>query len=620
MSNYPSQEPSLYTSMDSFSGLNWMVNASRIDDAQATIMENFVLSESGVLSKRKGLHQAIRISDSSIYSMIVYKEKLYIIASNGVHVYNPKDSTSSVLYRQTCSMYGNFFIMNEVLFIMDGFKIRTYDGTNLKYLQDQAYTPTLFINCVANGSGTPLEQWNLLSDKFKQSFSTDGSNKEFFLCFKYCDVLSVTLDGVKLDRTKWSFFDMQVGELRTKLVLSVDVMTKGTDNMIVECQLRSSNPIYIEKVVPCRDRVNTCIIYSLYGGQNDTRVLLGGKDSVFYRSDVYNPYYFPENYYQSVGDTSEKITGFITQYDYCVILKERSIWHTRFELLQNGTTTYTTKPLNAQYGCINPKTVQLIENSPVFMSKKGITSINQTEIRDERNVTVLSKLINKSSELGYKGLLDENLKTGASIDYDGKYIYGVGDTCYIYDYENNAFYTWKFHKSITINSLCELDEDLYIGTSSGYIFRLKREGDTEIYYDKQIYYNGTDYLTRNVPITCMWKSKLFSFDNYSKYKLIENLFLSISPSEKTSVDIKYITDNNSVVNVGTTSNNLMNYANTDYSTFSYTSTFFPVIDNIKIRAKKILFFQIVLENSNPLESLDVFSLGIKFKYQREVKA
>lgn len=623
MSNYPQQEPSLYTQVDSFGGLNWLVNASRIDDNQATIMENFIINESGILTKRTGLIDVSKVDTAAIYNMISYKNNIYYISASGVYMYNTTTKITTTVLKESCSNLSNFFILNTLLFILNGTFIYTYDGTTLKKLQDDAYVPTLFISSSPSGAGTQYEQFNCLSKSFKQKFSSDGTSRDYKLCIPLIETETIVVQIVKDENILTLTRDTDYKYLWNNSLKTVIQFTtapeKGVDNIIITAKLHTTNKLY-PKYLENLDRINKSSIYSFYGGQNDTRLLLAGQDSVFYRSDVYNPYYFPENYYQSVGDTDEKITGFATQYDYCVILKERSLWNTRFELSQFGTPVYTTKPLNSQIGCINPKTIQLVENSPVFISKKGITVINQTQVKDERNISIISEPINKSSEIGYAGLLNEDLTNGASIDIDSKYIYGINNKCYVYDYKNKAFYIWRLPENVIVTSFCELNGVLYIGTSYGFVFRFRTSADTgNLYDDKRIFNNGTTYVTEDYPVNCLWKSKLFAFNNYTKYKLIENLFLSISPSEQTSVTVKYVTDNNTVIDVGTTSNNLMNYLNTNYGTFSYTSTYFPVIDNLKIRAKKILFFQVVFENNNPVESLDIFSLGIKFKYQREVK-
>lgn len=613
MSNYPTKEPSNYMNIDNFGGVNWFTNASRINDNEATLMENFIIAENGVLRKRTGTKKVLRQGNLPVFKMIEYKGKIIMCLNAGAFEFDPADNSFRQLTQTGCLEGSNLFIMNGLLFIMGVQFFYYYDGTTAQKVENNAYIPTLFITTPPAGGGVPYEQWNMLSSSFKQSFNADGETRTFTMCMKNVTPEKVTINGVEKE---FSYTDGTDGYTNVNVDPKGPIPEKGTDNIVITCGVRFGTPLF-DKVLQCKARINGSTIYSFYGGENDTRLLLAGQDSVFYRSDVYNPFYFPENYYQSVGDTEEKITGFVTQYDYCVILKEKSIWYTRYELLQNGTSAYTTKPLNSQFGCINPNSIQLVENSPIFMSEKGLAIVNQTQVRDERNVTVISEKINETEEMGYFSLLSEDLTKGSSIDYDNKYMYGINNRIYIYDYLNQAFYMWILPSDIVISCFIEVAGKLYIGANIGTIYTIKGKDEENAYYDE--YANVSSGNIVRTPIKCSWKSKLFSFGNYNTYKLIENLFISISPSEKTSVNIKYVTDNNTIVQLDTVSNNLFDYSTTNYSIFSYITTRFPVVDNMKVKAKKILFFQIIFENSNPLESLEIYNLGIKFRYQREVK-
>lgn len=617
MSNYPPPVPSLLKDINSFSGLNLDVNPSRIADNEATLMENFYIKENGVLSKRLGLTYKFSIDNEKVLAMKTYKDKLILGTNKALYSITTTSTTPVTEKIYTYDVFPitmKMFIFNSLLYIVDGFKFKCFDGTDIKNIQDHfAYVPTLFITCSPNGSGVPLEQWNMLGRKYKQSYSADGTSKEYLTCLGETDIIEVRVNNSIMTTGFTSSIDINTG--KTKITFET-APTKGTDNIIVTCEIRMTGTIYKDKILPNITRINKNFVYSFYGGQNDTRLLLAGADSVFYRSDVNNLGYFPENYYQSVGDTEEKITGFVTQYDYCVILKENSIWHTRFELLADGKSVYITKPLNNQYGCVNGNTIQLIENTPMFLSGKGISVVNQTQLRDERNVEVISY---KANEL----ILKETVSYFRSIDFDNKYILANKNIMYIYDYICNCFYVWKFETDkFCIESLTEINGELYIGTDTGSIYKLRNETELEATlngafpFEDEFRFNNQ--ITK-IPIKCTWKSKLFSFDDTNKYKMIEKLFLTTSVSEQTSCNISYITNRNTIVNVGTSFNNLFKYNYFDYSKFTYLSSVFPVTDKFKIKAKKILFYQLVLENSQPEETLDIYNIGIKFKYQKEVK-
>ncbi|MEG0133113.1 MAG: hypothetical protein RR851_13220 [Clostridium sp.] len=614
MANYPAPKPSNLMSVSKFSGINWAVNGSQIEDNEACIMENFCIIEGGKLSKRTGININLKPSGTGpINGITTFKNKL--IFARGTNLYECADvNNSSNIKTITTGIANNkvnFFNINNILYILDGTMFFEYDGVTCTEVYKKAYVPMLFIVCdPKSGSGQPLEQWNLLGKEFKLSYSADGTSTIYKSCFPkgIQSIISVTVDNVLKVLTTDYTVDADGS------VIFKTAPAKGTDNVVIHSLKKMT-----EEQLKFSDRINKSTIWSLYGGQNDTRILLSGQDSVFYRSAVYEPHYFPENHYQSVGDTEEKITGFVTQYDYCVILKEHSIWHTRFELMNDGTTAYITKPLNAQFGCINPSSVQLIENSPIFLDRNGLATINQTTVRDERNVNILSRRINESTEYGDSGLLDEiNFHNGKTVDFNGMYIYAIGYKWFIYDYRNNCFYIWKFsyeNNGIEATCFAELDNNLYFGTKDGVIYSLKKRNTIDSYID-EIIINGIE---TSKPIKSFWKSKIYDFGADERRKLVQNLYFSMNAAERTSVTIKYVTDKNETIEVGTTTNYLFNYSLLDYFRFSYVSTNFPLESNKKIKAKKVINFQLILESSEVNESLDIFGLDIKYKYMNYVK-
>jgi hypothetical protein len=114
----------------------------------------------------------------------------------------------------------------------------------------------------------------------------------------------------------------------------------GTDNVIITAY---------KTVSGLKERIAKCTLFILFGGENDTRIILSGNPdskAVIYRSGIYDPTYFPENTYEAVGNTYEAITGFKLQYDTCIIEKSYSKWCMNFEVNSDGIGYYPIRPLN----------------------------------------------------------------------------------------------------------------------------------------------------------------------------------------------------------------------------------------------------------------------------------
>lgn len=598
--------------INKFSGINLENNQTRIEENEAVEMVNMEITENGVLSKRKGFDFAFS-SDQAIINMIKYKSFIVFLMADGI--YRKVDSFPVQKLKACTVSYNNnnMFILNNKLYILDGTTFWEYDGETIVSVDSKAYVPTLLITCnPSNGAGAQYEQWNLLSNKYKQSFNGDGTSTKFKLALKAdaYNIESILVNNVKVTSGYKLDVEIQeqgfVGEPYWYVVFTT-APSKGIDNVIIEVSITSGTTY--ETYNKLKERINKSSIFSFYGGQNDTRLLLGGQDSIFYRSDVYNVYYFPENYYQSVGDTEEKITGFITQYDYCVIIKEHSIWSTRFEIDSQGNPIYTTKPLNEQFGSKYGRTIQALENSPVFFDDvKGICSIAQTTIRDERNVSVISSKINKLL-LNYSFSSDHYIN---SVDFDNKYFLAIDNKIYVYDYKNQLFYVWTTPSDKMVYYMAIIDNKLHISIGT-VVIKLTTDLLRDRYYDT----STSKYI--ELPISCLWKSKVFSLGSETEYKKIKNLFISMQADEKASCTLKYVIDNSAINTLGTTYNYFFNYATFNYALMSYLSTTFPVTDKHKIKLKKVVYFQIEISNNAIDESLEINSISIEYKVTKTIK-
>jgi hypothetical protein len=110
-----------------------------------------------------------------------------------------------------------------------------------------------------------------------------------------------------------------------------------------------------------------------------------------------------------------------------------------------------------------------------------------------------------------------------------------------------------------------------------------------------------------------------SFGADERRKLVDKAFFSLNPAVHTSADLYYVSDKKSRKFVKTTRKDLFDYNYVDYSKFSYGSREFPQEAMNKIKAKKIVYFQLEIRNEQMDEPFGLLSLGLKFRYQALVK-
>ena len=594
-----------------FKGMNIATTSIQIDPSESPDMLNMQLDDRGALDKRTGYDKVFGTSlgSGAINGLFEFIKadgtKKYLLA-HGTTLYEWfKDGTAPTsLYTPITNAKMRFFVFNDKCYMLNGAEFLVYDGTTVTTVESNAYIPTLTIGRPPVGGGTAFEEINLLTPGFKDSFDGDNSSVNYQLSFDNLDATTITATVDGADKTEDTDFTVN---RTTGLVTFTTAPPIGTNNVIIKAyKTIAGNANIIKK----------CNIFTIFGGTNDTRVFVSGNPdypNYLRHSGLFDPTYWPENSFSKVGSDSSSIKGFSKQYDTCIIFKQPNpfdvlIWNMKFELV-DGKASFPITPLNSAIGCSATDSIQLIENTPFFLDKiKGVYALTNTSVRNERNVHHISDKIDRDYEV-VAGLLNENnLEDFTSFDYKNKYILCNPNNgiCYVYDYRYAVWYKWD---NIYANCFIEIDNTLYFGDSrNGLLFKFKTINDSKPYND-----NGN-------AINAYFRSKLFSFGDETRFKLVDKIFYSIKPNTKTSARLR-IRNNlkSSWKDVKTIRMDLFNYNFLDYSTLTYVASIFPQSTKAKVRAKKIGYFQFEIGNNVLDESLGILSTDIKFMYQREVK-
>ncbi len=600
------KEPPLYR-INSFKGINVSVTPTQIDETQSPDMLNMALDEKGALNKRTGYKRVFPASLGSgpINGMFLYRKadgNSVFLFAHGTKLYSGSNPPVSI-YNGMANSKVSFFSMNGKCYIQDGTNFLVYDGSTVKSVEENPYIPTITISRPPAGGGEPFEDFNLLGKGFKDSFSADGTAKDYTLSLKGLDATSVKaeVNGTTMNEGSGFTVDRANGK-----VTFTTAPSKGTNNVIITAyKTQSTFP----------NRIKRCQFNVIFGGSNDTYVFVSGnpdEKNMIWKSGLDDkglpdPSYWPENGFYRVGNDNEAVQGFSRQYDYLVIEKEFSKWNIGISI-EGGKVTYPIKPINDQVGTIARDSIQVTENNPVTLSRDGMYVLKASNLRDERNVEHISEDIDRY-------LLNEsNLEKAVSVDYDKKYWLAINEKIYILDYTQSSkgkFGEWYIFDNIPASCFLEIDGFLYFGSSKeGLVYRFKKVlSDPDPYNDD------------GAPIDAYWKSKPITFGADEYFKVIDTLYVGIKPSGKTSVDISYETDKKkSVLNNNEPIRfNLFDFNNIDFANFTFQFSSFPRSIKRKVKAKKITHFQLILENNKLDEGLTVLSLVIKYRYQGTVR-
>lgn len=483
----------------------------------------------------------------------------------------------------------SFFMMEGKCYLLDGVNFLVYDGTTVNPVTP--YIPTIQLSKSPAGGGSANEDYNLLGNKFKDSFSGDGTATVYQLSLSGLD--STTVTALVGTTTLTEGTGLTVDRSNGKVTFTT-APVKGTNNVIITAG---------KTVSGYPERIKNCSMSIGYGGSNDSRIFISGNPNLeeyVFKCGLYDPGYWPENGFYKF---TEKVMGFSKQYDYLIIERVNGKHQISFQITTEGVVSFPSKPINDKVGTIASKSIQIIENNPVSLSRDGVYMITASNVRDERNVTHISEAIDRL-------LLNEvDLSKSVSIDYDKKYWLALNGKVYVLDYTqkslSNPYGEWFVYDNIYASCFLVMDGILYFGSSqTGNIYR----------------FLPGRYNDDGQPISAYWKSKLFTFGVEERYKYVDSLFFGLKPSGKTSVNLSYVTDKkeNTIIGKPVTFN-LFDFNTLDFESFTFYFSSVPKEFKQKIKAKKITHFQVMLQNKELDESLDVLSLSLSYRYQSRVR-
>jgi hypothetical protein len=615
--SFKAETPSLLR-LEPFRGIDVSGTSTQIDDHQSPDMLNMNIDERGSLNKRTGYER-------------VYPTSLGTGKINGIYEYKKADGTSDFLIAHTTKLYkqsGNsqpvqiysglananihFFTMNYKCYILDGTNFLVYDGTTVT--SPTPYIPTIQMSKSPAGGGTAFEDFNLIGNKFKDSFSGDGSATVYNLSLLGLD--STTVTAVVGTSTITEGSGLSVDRVNGKVTFTT-APAQGTNNVIITAG---------KTIAGLADRVKKCTFSVAFGGSNDTRMFIIGNPNMpeyAWRSGLYDPTYWPENGFYKYP---EKVRGFSKQYDYLVVHREGGLHQITYS--ENaGVASFPSKPINDEVGTLSTQSIQIIENNPVFLSKDGVYMLTASNVRDERNVSHISLTVDR------KLLLESGLDQAVSIDYDKKYWLAANSKVYVLDYAQKTDLTpygkWYIYDNIPSSCFLEKDGYLYFGSSSdGLVYRFHKDAE-----------NSNSFNDDGKPINAYWKSKPLTFGTEERYKLVDSFYIGLKPAGATSVRFSYETDKSQGGGRNVTTGifdfntidftdfslytdvydenfvifSLFDFGNLDFTNLTFQYSPFSKELKKKIKAKKITHFQLSIANDRMNESLTVLSLVIKYQ-------
>ena len=605
----------------SFRGLDYSADESQIDGSRSPLAVNMISDAGGWPQKRLGW-RVLRRYTGRINGIYPYRKDdgtIELIVHAGAAIY--RDAESPVKLRDSLKDdYSTSFYMANKLYILTGAQYLVYDGSSVKNVSDDAYTPTTSYGMKPTGSGTAYEKVNLLSPWRYNKFTGDGESKVYQLDVKDLDdgkTVTVKVDGTELKTGDFSV-DYKAGKI------TFDTAPKkpanGLDNVEIKFCKTSKLKDSTEKA---ESLILNCTICTTYGVSTEDRVFVTGNPkhpATEYYSGLGDPSYFPDINFVEVGSADWPILNYLKFQGDLVIVKEHNaqeytVWHQSGELL-SGVAAFPLRPGVAGIGAIAKRGAQQLLDDAMFLTPRGVFArVNSVALaKVEQGVKCRSNRINRDI------LSRTDLKDAVSVVWDGYFIlcFPATGECFVADSnqpQSNGGYEWYYWKNIPARVFAQETGVLWFGTSDGRLCRLNNDVT-----DKEGNIQMDAYNDDGQPIEWVWATKMDDFGNIGMFKNLtkRGCVIQFKTAVQSSCDIYLRTEKDFGVKKRSESLRQLDFEQLDFEKWTF-NTLPNNIRSLKSKVKKFQQLQVILRGKELDEAFGVLEIVLRATAGNPVK-
>ena len=432
-------------------------------------------------------------------------------------------------------------IVGERLYIFDGKRPLACDGETASFLDEKAYTPTVFISKEPSGGGKSYEDLNLLTGYFTDSFFISEENvatTEFQLSFAgldSADVKAEVLDENGYWQEKEEGTDFTVDRTTGTVTFGTAPgkgPVAGEDSVkITACKIVEG---YSDRISKC----NRSIAYNSAATQN--RIFVAGNPdspNMDFWCQANNPFYFPDLDYMSIGEGKCEVVGYsiiegqLATHIY-PSFDGRSIILRNYKIDEDGRATFPIIGVMQGEEAIAPRSFIYMETEPLFITERGVYAITPADIDGRMYTQNRSYYINKAL------IADEGLANAECAKFRQYYVISLGGKLYLLDTAQRSYqkgeplstfqyecYLWT---GINANVLWEKDRVLYFGDEDGNVCYFETDTSSAGSYED---YN----VDGNKAIEAYWTFPDFDGNLFWRNKTIRTVALQLAPFPQNKV-------------------------------------------------------------------------------------
>lgn len=579
---------------------------TKLKMGEAAVMRNWRVTRDGNLQKRPGMRVLLHVHDTDEVKevwagFVAGTEYIVCLAGTKLFKITPGTPWTKTEIGTIDGLNSNFskpvhmFGFDGKLYMIAYGIYYKWDGTTFSKVT--GYRPLVAIAIPPDGGGELLESVNKLNGLRRCWISPDGTGKDFPLPL-----------GGTIDSTSVKVYDLATNtEVTTGWSYSAGVVSFTT------APAESTNSYEIQWAVSENYYTQVCgMAYSeIFNGSQDTRVFLYGDGSAqaIYSGLDYNgkptAEYFPDLNQIQVGVANTPITGMIRQLSRLVCFKSESAW-----VIQFGTITdaqgnllpgFYVTPLNRTIGNMAMGQVQLVLNDPITLFNQDIY---EWKPNSYGNLTADERQAKRISDRVYQAAHDIYLPGCQTFDDNFNqeyYIYNGSGQALVWNYAADA---WYYYENFPMHKPFSYGGELFSGTWAGDIVHIS----TAYYYD-QFRNNGDLY-----PIDCYWESGSMSFGMDYQRKYSAMIWLGIKPESKASVHVTVLTDKSSTYQEKVVSSSLATFGHVNFGHWTFATSRKPFMKRLKIKAKKFVFYKLILKSIESETTATVVSADIRVRF------
>lgn len=455
------------------------INLSRSPDS-LNVWKDYKETES--IRTRPEMERKVSFNDP-VYGVFFYKGAMLV--HSGTTLYKVMNNGKNMVLRSGLkAAKSDGFLYNDIWYFKDGSNYYQYDGTI--FGEVKGYVPTTSIGRKPTdgksvGGGKTHEDVNMLSDRRKNTFLSDGVSTFYYLDTKNLDedepvMVRAYKNGQEIVYLRGQDFTINYAEGLVEFNESPPAPdTDGQDNVTIE---------FTKKVDGYRRHIEKCTLLQVF----DNRVFFSGNPdypNVVWHCSLNDPTYCSDLDYYEEGVDMAKING--------LVAGNNALWVFREPSEANTTVFYHTPTIDSDYGKIYPSQHSSIttgcvgkavnfNDDIIFFSDRGMEGISG-------DITTEQVVAHRSSLVDRKMIAEPNYKNMILAEWEGYLFVFIGDKAYLADsrtaFNNEGhieyeWFYWDFGKNITCARV--YNGVLYLGAEDGVYTLTDLESPVESYW------------------------------------------------------------------------------------------------------------------------------------------